>query len=131
MRRGHPLLRGRPSIDELADYPHLSISRRGKLRGPLDDVLAKADHPTGDPPPFPSSFAALVVVASSDMVTTVSERVLEHFRDTLGLEKLPLQTNLPPIAVSQAWHPRFDADPAHRWLRECVRRVCPGQQART
>jgi len=22
------------------------------------------------------------------------------------------------------WHPRLDADPAHRWLRKCVRDVC-------
>jgi len=22
------------------------------------------------------------------------------------------------------WHPRMDADPAHRWLRDCVRQVC-------
>jgi hypothetical protein len=24
------------------------------------------------------------------------------------------------------WHPRMDADPAHRWLRECLREVCVG-----
>jgi hypothetical protein len=22
------------------------------------------------------------------------------------------------------WHPRLDADPAHRWLRGCVRDAC-------
>jgi hypothetical protein len=25
------------------------------------------------------------------------------------------------IVVSMLWHPRLDADPAHRWLRRCVR----------
>jgi hypothetical protein len=31
---------------------------------------------------------------------------------------LPVQTRA--ITVSQMWHPRVDADPAHRWLREMV-----------
>jgi DNA-binding transcriptional LysR family regulator len=26
--------------------------------------------------------------------------------------------------VSMLWHPRLDADPAHRWLRSRVRDVC-------
>ena len=35
---------------------------------------------------------------------------------------LPVPT--PEIAVSQIWHPRFDADPAHRWLRGLVFTDC-------
>jgi len=26
--------------------------------------------------------------------------------------------------VSMLWHPRLDADLAHRWLRGCLREVC-------
>ena len=26
--------------------------------------------------------------------------------------------------ISQAWHPRFDADPVHRWLRQCAKATC-------
>jgi DNA-binding transcriptional LysR family regulator len=39
----------------------------------------------------------------------------------------PLPVPLPEIAVSLLWHPRLDADPAHRWLRACVRDVCMEQ----
>ncbi|WP_158823952.1 hypothetical protein [Granulicella sp. S156] len=28
------------------------------------------------------------------------------------------------ITVSQMWHPRLDADPAHRWLRGIVLATC-------
>jgi len=33
---------------------------------------------------------------------------------------------LPPVefTVSLMWHPRLQADPAHRWLRACVREIC-------
>jgi DNA-binding transcriptional LysR family regulator len=35
---------------------------------------------------------------------------------------LPVST--PEITVALLWHPRLDADPAHRWLRGIVREVC-------
>jgi DNA-binding transcriptional LysR family regulator len=28
------------------------------------------------------------------------------------------------VTISLLWHPRLDADPAHRWLRGCVRDAC-------
>jgi hypothetical protein len=31
------------------------------------------------------------------------------------------------FTVSLLWHPRMDGDPAHRWLRGCVRSVCAGK----
>ncbi|WP_224366207.1 LysR family transcriptional regulator [Hyalangium versicolor] len=130
VRRGHPLLRGRFSLKRLAEHPHISVSRRGKLRGPLDDLLEEAGVTRRVVLTLPSMFAALAAVAGSDMVAAVSERFSEHFRDTLGLEKIPLPASLPVMTISQAWHPRFDADPGHRWLRECVRRVCPTMKSR-
>ncbi len=32
------------------------------------------------------------------------------------------------LAISLAWHPRFDADPAHRWHRSALRNVCAAGQ---
>jgi DNA-binding transcriptional LysR family regulator len=32
------------------------------------------------------------------------------------------------FTVSLLWHPRLDADPAHRWLRGCVREICADQR---
>ena len=31
---------------------------------------------------------------------------------------------LEEFTVSLLWHPRMDADPVHKWLRECIRDVC-------
>jgi DNA-binding transcriptional LysR family regulator len=44
-----------------------------------------------------------------------------------GMHSFPLPVALPEITVSLLWHPRMDADPAHRWLRRCVREVCAGK----
>jgi len=52
----------------------------------------------------------------------VAERSTRNRRD--GLITFALPASPPEFNVSMLWHPRMDADPAHRWLRGCVRAVC-------
>lgn len=125
VRKGHPLGRGRCSAKRLTEYPHISVSRRGKQRGPLDDALQVLGFERNIPLVVPSVYVALRVVAGSDMVTVVPERIFERECEGLGLQTFALPATTPPLIICQAWHPRFDADPAHRWLRECIRRVIP------
>ena len=40
------------------------------------------------------------------------------------VRSFPLAVRTAAIAVSQMWHPRLDADPAHRWLRGLVPATC-------
>jgi DNA-binding transcriptional LysR family regulator len=43
------------------------------------------------------------------------------------MHSFPLPVSTPEITISLLWHPRLDADPAHRWLRACVRDACAQQ----
>ena len=43
-----------------------------------------------------------------------------------GMMTFTLLAKVPEVSVSMMWHPRMHADPAHRWLRGCVRDVCTG-----
>jgi DNA-binding transcriptional LysR family regulator len=40
------------------------------------------------------------------------------------LHSFTLPVPVAQITISLLWHPRLDADPAHRWLRGCVRDAC-------
>jgi DNA-binding transcriptional LysR family regulator len=40
------------------------------------------------------------------------------------MHTFPLPFATAPFTVSLLWHPRQDADPAHRWLRGCMKEVC-------
>eukprot|EP01030_Chromulinospumella_sphaerica_P014619 gene14619-14416_t len=66
--------------------------------------------------------AALALARGSDLVATVPEAHTAGLRD--GLVSFPLPAPTQPFTVSMLWHPRLDADPAHRWLRGCLREVC-------
>lgn len=65
---------------------------------------------------------ALALARASDLIASVPERHIGYLRDGMHSFALPVQT--PQLTVSMLWHPRLHADPAHRWLRGCLREVC-------
>ncbi len=122
VREGHPLTRGAITAERYAGGRHVLVSRRGKDRGPVDEAL-KAAGLARDIVTLVGGFsAALALARASDLIATVPERHSGSLR--AGLFSFPLPLDVAPIQVSMLWHPRMDADPAHRWLRACVREVC-------
>ncbi len=66
--------------------------------------------------------AAVGLARRTDLIASVPERHTAGLRH--GMTTFPLPISTPEFTVSMLWHPRLDADPAHRWLRNCVRQVC-------
>lgn len=122
VRKGHPLSRGRITPARYAAGRHISVSRRGLDRGPIDEALMslglerKIAAIAGG---FPT---ALALARGSDLIANVPEKHTGNLR--AGMHSFPLPVPTPEITVSLLWHPRLDADPAHRWLRGLVREVC-------
>ncbi len=131
VRMGHPLSRSKVTPARYAAGRHILVSRRGLDKGPagIDDALA----PLGlerEIVTIVGGFAtALALARTSDLIASVPERHTGNLRT--GMHSFPLPVALPEITVSLLWHPRLDADPAHRWLRECVREACAEHLADT
>jgi DNA-binding transcriptional LysR family regulator len=122
VRKRHPLAKGRITPARYAAGRHIAVSRRGLDKGPIDEAL----KPLGlerDIVTFVDSFsAALALARASDLIASVPERHTANLR--AGMHSFPLPVSMPEFTISLLWHPRLDADPAHRWLRGCVRDVC-------
>ena len=122
VRAGHPLSRGRITPARYAAGRHIIVSRRGLDRGPIDHALT-ALALTREIAIIVGGFStALALARTSDLIAAVPERGTTTLRAGLHSFRLPVAT--PQVTVSMLWHPRLDADPAHRWLRGCVRAVC-------
>ncbi|WP_410669057.1 LysR family transcriptional regulator [Amycolatopsis sp. cmx-4-68] len=122
VRADSPLGRGRrPTLAQLCRHPHVSASRRGRARGPLDDALAAAGLRRHVAAVVPTSAVAMLLVASSPYVGLVPERLAVQHGPGLGLRRFPVPADLPEIEVRLCWHARLDADPAQRWLRDTIR----------
>lgn len=120
VRSGHPLLDGPLTPARFAAGRHIGVSRRGRLAGPIDAALAGlglARTVVGTLATYP---AALFVLCSTDLIGLVTTRS-RGLADALGLVTFEIPLDLPMLSFGLAWHPRHDADPAHAWLRGCIR----------
>nr|WP_295835446.1 LysR family transcriptional regulator [uncultured Azospirillum sp.] len=122
VRPGHPLTTGKITPARYAAGRHVLVSRRGDDRGLVDEALDRLGLRRSVVATVGGFAAALALLRGTDLIVSVPERHTEGLR--AGLHSFALPLPAPEITVSLIWHPRLDADPAHRWLRGCVRRVC-------
>ncbi|WP_083866913.1 MULTISPECIES: LysR family transcriptional regulator [Frankia] len=123
VRAGHPLTEGPLTPQRLAAARHVVASRRGRLSGPIDEALAALGLRRTVVASVSSHTVALSLVAHSDLVGVAPRRLGRDRLAALGLVPLDLGLDLPSLSLCLAWHPRYDADAPHRWLRAQVRDV--------
>jgi DNA-binding transcriptional LysR family regulator len=122
VRADSPLSRHRrPTLAQLCQHPHVSASRRGRARGPLDDALDAAGLQRHVAAVVPTFAVAVLLVGSSRYVGLVPQRLAEQYGHALGISWFPIPAALPEIDVQLHWHARLDTDPAQRWLRDMIR----------
>lgn len=134
VRQEHSMTRGRITPARYATGEHVSVSRRGLGQGPIDEAMAGLGLARHVVTVVDGFAAALALARASDLIASVPERHTGCLRD--GMHSFPLPFATPEITVSLLWHPRMDGDPAHRWLRRCLRDACaealagPGARSR-
>jgi DNA-binding transcriptional LysR family regulator len=126
VRKGHALSRGKVTPARYAAGRHVPVWRRNLDGDPVDAALAALGLEREIAAIVGSFAAALALARGSDLIATVPEQHTVKLR--AGLHSFALPLALPEFTVSLLWHPRLDADPAHRWLRGCVREVCGRRQ---
>ncbi|MEO8309424.1 MAG: LysR family transcriptional regulator [Pseudomonadota bacterium] len=122
VRVGHPLTKGKVTPARYAAAAHVHVSRRDNEKTHVDDALAKLGLKRQIATIVGGFSAALALARESELVATVHERHTGNL--FAGMHTFPLLLPIPPFTVSLLWHPRLDADPAHRWLRGCIRGAC-------
>lgn len=122
VRKGHALCRGEMTAARYAEARHILVSRGEVEKGPVDVGLAARGLERMVATVVTGFSAALTLARASELVATVPELHTANLR--AGLHTFPLPFRTRELTVSLLWHPRMDADPAHRWLRDCVRKVC-------
>ena len=122
VRSEHSLGTGKLTAERYAAEQHVIVSRSGFESGAVERPFL--------PPGFERNVgtivggfsAALSLARASDLVATVPDRHTASLRAGMFSFVLPIPAL--EFTVSTLWHPRMDADPAHKWLRSRLREVC-------
>lgn len=122
VRKGHPLAKGRITPERYAAGRHISVSRDGLDKGPIDEALKPYGLERNVVTIVGGFSTAVGLARSSDLIASVPEHHTANLRTGMHSFAIPVPT--PQFRVSLLWHPRLDADLAHRWLREHVLAIC-------
>ena len=123
VRKEHQLAKGKVTLRRYAAADHIMVSRQATATsGPVDEAWNEVGIERKIATVVAGFATAVALARTSDLVASVPERHTHALRQGMMSFRLPFA--MKEIVVSMLWHPRLDSDPAHRWLRECVRRAC-------
>jgi len=115
-RANHPRLRRRPTVAEFAQLEHVVVSLEGgRFATPVDDALAALGYKRSVVLSAASFLFVPEIVAQSDLVALVPERLVRERTD--ALKKFDPPFPVEGFAVGMVWHERTHMHTAHRWVR--------------
>lgn len=120
LRRGHPASNDW-TLERFAALDHVLVTILGEGRGVLDDALEGRGLKRRLRLTLPHFYAAMAVVAKSELVVTLPRSLASRYLDTFDLVALPPPMPRAPFTVVAIWPEALDAEPSSTWLRAVVR----------
>ncbi|WP_077001820.1 LysR family transcriptional regulator [Variovorax sp. KK3] len=129
-RAGHPMVRGKISLDDYASLPHILMvggTHTTTLESRTEEALRRAGGRARNVVLWmPNLVTIPLLVAGSDLIATVPTEIAMRSEARLGLQVLPAPFAAPELRLSMVWHELTHHDAAHRWLRQKFRDVAGG-----
>lgn len=123
VRKGHPGVRKALDLERYLQLRHVLVAPNGAPGSVVDAELARRKLERRVALQVSSFLVAPVVVSESDFVNTGPERLARRWAQLYPIDVHPPPFRLPPFEVYLLWHPRFERDAAHAWLRDLVATV--------
>lgn len=120
MSPDHPLRDGPWTPASFAQARHALVAPGGQPGGVVDLFLDAQGLRRRTVLMLPSFLAAPYIVAESDLIVTLAERVARAVARPLGLTLRPPPIEVPDFSMHLIWHERDEEEPGHRWFRGLV-----------
>jgi DNA-binding transcriptional LysR family regulator len=120
-RAGHPLSRGKLSIQRYAAAEHILVAPRGESqRGVVDEALMKHGLTRRVTRVVTSSTLAIALLQTSDRIATLPASFASARAKGGDLAQRTPPLTLEPNHMEIAWHPQQDGDPRYTWFRKRI-----------
>lgn len=120
--KDHPLAnQSEIDVAQFVSWPHVSASRRGHTQGSIDVALRALGLQRRVAVVVPGFQAAMAMAMNSNLIASIPEAFVQWSTERERLRVFPLPVASPRLEIAISWHPRYHADPVHRWLREHVK----------
>jgi DNA-binding transcriptional LysR family regulator len=119
VRRKHPGVGAHLTLEQFCNLEHILVSVRGSgFSARIDDALTKVGRKRRARLAVPHFLLVPEIVARSDMISALPERLARGYANKLRIFELPVE--IEGFTVGQIWHERNQREPAQLWLREVL-----------
>ncbi len=119
VRRNHPGVGERLTLDKFCSLEHIQVSVRGSgFSTRIDEALAALGRKRHARLAVPHFLLVPEIVARSDMISSLPERLARGYAKQLRILEPPVE--LQKFTVGEMWHERNERDPAQQWLRDVL-----------
>jgi DNA-binding transcriptional LysR family regulator len=116
-RKYHPRGSEAPTLEQYVTLRHILVSGEGSgFHGSVDNVLRSKGLTRHVGVSVQYYGIVPLLLQTTDFVCTLPDRFIKRYAQ--DLDSLPLPFDLRRFNLHAAWHPRFDNDPGHIWLRQ-------------
>jgi len=124
-RQDHPAIHGRLTLGQYLELPQVRSQAGGRTSSGrvIDAAVGAHKKRLRISLLIQNYLTAPYVVAQSNMIATVPERLATSFACQLPLQILELPFKTPRQKFSAYWHERTHREARHRWFREVLAEV--------
>lgn len=119
-RGNHPNLGASFSLNDYLAGSHLLVSIQEDRIGRVDQWLAQQNLKRHVALSIPHFLTAPFILAQTDLIATLAERIALAFAQEQNLKLLPLPFDLAGFSVWMRWHQSTQDSPACQWLRTAI-----------
>jgi DNA-binding transcriptional LysR family regulator len=122
-RQDHPSIGDAISLEDYVNADHLLVSVQEDMVGRVDFLLAQQNLTRNIAVSTPHFLVAPAILARTDLLATLVERVANEFAPILNLKILPCPIPLQGFSVLMRWHQSMGDRDRNTWLREMITEV--------
>ncbi|XZN91831.1 MAG: LysR family transcriptional regulator [Microcoleus sp.] len=122
-RRDRPSMGDSISLQEYVSASHLLVSVQEDMVGRVDNLLAKQNLTRNIALSIPHFLVAPSILARTNLIATLAERVALEFAPSQNLKILPCPLPLKGFSVFMRWHQSTRDLVTHAWLRALITQV--------
>lgn len=122
-RKGHPLGKGEVTLARFVKAEHMLVDASESPYDRINALLARAGIGPAVRFRVPHFTAVPYMVATSDLVVTVPQKLAERAALPFALEWITPPLALPALQTNVFWHRRYNQDPGNQWLRALLAEV--------
>jgi LysR family transcriptional regulator, nod-box dependent transcriptional activator len=111
------------TMKEYLSFRHISVETQPHQQNLIDRSLGEAGLQRRVAVHLPYFLSAIRMLETTDLVLTIPARIADAVPALFDLPRLKAPKEISPIRYSMVWHPRFESDLLHTWLRQTVRQI--------